>query len=224
MRVVGIGVLDEAKKKHGDAPLSSWLKIAEEQVWTGLNDIRKTLPATDGVEGKFVFNVKGNTYRLIANINFKSQLLVIEHVMTHADYDKGGVEMSAARVLDYADLVSKAQPQVVHDEDLNEKFLAILTDLDGKWDTLTTEERKLHELLVLIIQDFEKRTYKIRAATPIEVIQELMEANGLKGKDLVGIFPTESVVSEVLSGKRTLRVEHIRRLSERFNVSPAVFF
>jgi mRNA interferase HigB len=43
-----------------------------------------------GVEGKFVFNVKGNTYRLIASINFKSQLLVIEHVMTHADYDKGG--------------------------------------------------------------------------------------------------------------------------------------
>jgi HTH-type transcriptional regulator/antitoxin HigA len=77
---------------------------------------------------------------------------------------------------------------------------------------------------VLIIQDFEKRTYKVDAATPIDVIEELMAANKLKNKDLVGIFPTESVVSEILSGKRGLTVEHIKRLSERFNVSPAVFF
>lgn len=71
---------------------------------------------------------------------------------------------------------------------------------------------------------FEKRTYKIRSATPIEVIEELMAANDLKNKDLVGIFATESVVSEVLRGKRSLTVEHIKRLSERFNFSPAIFF
>jgi antitoxin component HigA of HigAB toxin-antitoxin module len=54
---------------------------------------------------------------------------------------------------------------------------------------------------VLIIQDFEKRTYKIPAATPIEVIEELMAANNLKNKDLVGIFATESAVSEFSMAK-----------------------
>ena len=92
MRVVGVGIIDKAKRKHGDldSPLSSWLKIAESESWTCLNDIRQTFPSADSVDGKFVFNIKGNGYRLIAVINFRSQLLVIEHVMTHADYAKGG--------------------------------------------------------------------------------------------------------------------------------------
>jgi HTH-type transcriptional regulator/antitoxin HigA len=121
-------------------------------------------------------------------------------------------------------LLTETQPEVVHDEALNERFIDVLRKLDARWDELSSDERKLHELLVLIIQDFEKRTYKVRAATPIEVIEELMAASNLKNKDLVGIFATESVVSEILNGKRSLTVEHIKRLSEHFNVSPAVFF
>ena len=132
--------------------------------------------------------------------------------------------MSGAATLNYSMLLSKTQPEVVHDEVSNEKFIAVLRNLDSRWDVLTADERKLHELLVLIIQDFEKRTYEILAATPIEVIEELMAANDLKNKDLVGVFATESIVSEVLSGKRSLTVEHIKRLSERFNVSPSAFF
>ena len=51
-----------------------------------------------------------------------------------------------------------------------------------------------------------------------------MEANGLKQKDLVGsVFETASIASEVLSGKREITKEHIRKLSRKFHVSPAVF-
>ena len=132
--------------------------------------------------------------------------------------------MSAARAESYHTLLSEIQPEVVHDEAMNERFISILHDLDRRWDALTTDERRLHELLVLIIQDFEERTYKIPAATPIEVIEELMAVHNLKNKDLVGIFATESVVSEILSGKRSLTVDHIKRLSECFHVSPEVFF
>jgi len=89
---------------------------------------------------------------------------------------------------------------------------------------LGAPEKQLHELLFLLVQDFEHRNYKLRAASPIEVIVELIQANGLKQKDLVGIFKTASVVSEVLNGKRELTKEHIKRLSERFNVSPELFF
>ncbi|MGZ7029918.1 MAG: helix-turn-helix domain-containing protein, partial [Terriglobales bacterium] len=61
-------------------------------------------------------------------------------------------------------------------------------------------------------------------ATPIAIIRHLMEAHGLRQKDLVSIFGTESIASEVLHGKRELTKEHIKRLSARFGVSPAVFF
>ena len=136
------------------------------------------------------------------------------------DADMGGY----AAALDYATLVSQAEPKVIHDEKLNEKFIARLQELDSRWDDLSPAEKQLHELLVLLIEDFESRAYKIRAATPLEVIAELMDANGLKQKDLVGIFETASVASEVLSGKRELTKEHIKRLSARFHVSPALFF
>ena len=132
--------------------------------------------------------------------------------------------MTAAAVMDYPTLVSRAEPRVIHTEELNEKFIGVLADLDSRWDTLTVDEKKLHELLLLLVHDFERRNYKLRTATPIEVITELMEANGLKQKDLVGVFETASVISEVLSGKRELTKEHIKRLSERFNVSPELFF
>ena len=127
-------------------------------------------------------------------------------------------------VLDYASLLYQAQPQVIHDEELNERFISLLRRLNARWDSLSDDERKLYELLAVLVEDYERRTYNLHAATPIEVIEELMEANGLHRKDMVGIFETASVVSDVLNGKRSLTVDHIKRLSQRFSVSPAVFF
>jgi HTH-type transcriptional regulator/antitoxin HigA len=51
-----------------------------------------------------------------------------------------------------------------------------------------------------------------------------MEANGLRQKDLASISGLESVVSEVLRGKREINKSNIEKLSQRFKVSPAVFF
>jgi HTH-type transcriptional regulator/antitoxin HigA len=51
-----------------------------------------------------------------------------------------------------------------------------------------------------------------------------MDQHDLKQKDLVDVFGTPSIVSEVMSGKRELNKEHIKRLSERFHVSPELFF
>lgn len=92
MRVVNTGVIDKAIKAHAElsGPLAAWLKVARKETWAGLNDIRKTWPKTDAHSSKFIFNIKGNHFRLIATINFRSQTLFIEHVLTHAEYDKGG--------------------------------------------------------------------------------------------------------------------------------------
>ena len=78
------------------------------------------------------------------------------------------------------------------------------------------------ELLTLLIEDFEEKHYALNASTPVDVLNELMSANNLKQKDLLDIFGTPSIVSEVLHGKRQFTTEHIRRLSRRFRVSPEV--
>jgi len=132
--------------------------------------------------------------------------------------------MSATRAVDYPTLVSRIAPRVIRSEEVNKQYVALLEELDDRWESLQEAERELHELLVLLIEDYERRTYTLHAATPTETLAELMEANGLKQKDLVGVFETASIVSEVLSGKRELTKGHIKRLSERFHVSPEVFF
>ena len=80
------------------------------------------------------------------------------------------------------------------------------------------------ELLTLLIEDFEERQYQLPRAKPLDAVRFLMDQHGMKQKDLVDVFGTPSIVSEVLSGKRALNKDHIKRLSERFHASPEIFF
>jgi len=126
-------------------------------------------------------------------------------------------------LLEYKQLVAEVPPKVIRTEEENRSYLAKIEELNNRWSELSKAERDLYETLTVLVEDFEKKTYNLRAATPIEAIKELMLANNLRQKDLVGVFETASVASEVLKGKRTLTTDHIRRLSKRFNVSPALF-
>jgi len=67
----------------------------------------------------------------------------------------------------------------------------------------TEAEKELADLLTVLIENFEEQHYALRKATPVETLAELMDVNGLKQKDLVDIFGTPSIVSEVLSGLST---------------------
>ena len=125
---------------------------------------------------------------------------------------------------DYAELLTKFPPKVIRSERENEKYVEILYNLDQRNKSLTTAEKELAKLLTLLIEDFEERQYQLGRAKPLEALQFLMDQHGLKQKDLAGVFGTASIVSEVLSGKRELNKEHIKRLSARFHVSPEVFF
>lgn len=58
----------------------------------------------------------------------------------------------------------------------------------------------------------------------MDVLTELMLANNLKQCDLARLFGSESMVSEILNGKRELNKHQMERLSRRFKVSPALFF
>lgn len=133
--------------------------------------------------------------------------------------------MSASAVRsEYASLLTRTLPSVIGSEAENERYINALEELDQKRSRMSAAERRLAQLLTLLIEDFEEKHYALPAASALEVLNELMLANNLKQKDLVDVFATPSIVSEVLRGKRKLTTEHIRRLSRRFHVSPEVFF
>ncbi|MGO9274972.1 MAG: helix-turn-helix domain-containing protein [Terriglobia bacterium] len=124
---------------------------------------------------------------------------------------------------EYQRLLGASLPHVIETEEENEYYLKVVEGLNARSSALTPAEEKLAELLILLIEDFEERHYALRRASPRETLLELMRANNLKQKDLVDVFRTPSIVSEVITGKRRLTLEHVRRLSERFHVSPELF-
>jgi mRNA interferase HigB len=51
-------------------------------------EIRQIYPSADIVGKYTVFNIKGNNYRLIAEINYRSQTIFVRYILTHSEYDK----------------------------------------------------------------------------------------------------------------------------------------
>ena len=92
MHVISRKKLLEAATVHGDlsSPLDAWYRIAKKAGWQSLEDVRRVFPSADGVGKYTVFNVKGNSFRLIVEINYSTGRLYIRHILTHAAYDKGG--------------------------------------------------------------------------------------------------------------------------------------
>ena len=92
MHIISRKKLLEAADKHGDlsAPLDVWYRVAKKAEWKNLMDVRRTFPSADAVGELTVFNIKGNAYRLITEINYQTGRIFLRHVMTHADYSKGG--------------------------------------------------------------------------------------------------------------------------------------
>ncbi len=92
MHVISRKMLLEGATKHAglSVPLDAWYRITKRAEWKSLDDVRKVFPSADGVGRFTVFNIKGNSFRLIVEINYETGRLYLRHVLTHAEYDKGG--------------------------------------------------------------------------------------------------------------------------------------
>lgn len=85
-----------------------------------------------------------------------------------------------------------------------------------------TPESDEADVLALLIDDYEKKHYRIEAPDPIEAIKIRMEELQLKQIDLAAEIGGANRVSEVLNRKRKLTVDMIRKLTKRLNLSPAI--
>jgi HTH-type transcriptional regulator/antitoxin HigA len=121
------------------------------------------------------------------------------------------------------EMIRKGAPRLLRsDEELHRytEELEKLTNLASP----DADEWAAIELLTLLIEKYEQDRYPLPQADPIQVLRFLMDQHQLKQRDLAPDLGTESIVSEVLNGKRKLNKVHIQKLSARFRVSPAVFF
>ncbi len=91
MRVVAKKILREFWERYADAaePLKTWYKEASKAVWLSPADIKaEYVKASILKNSRVVFNICGNKYRLIVEINYKRQWVFIRFIGTHKEYDR----------------------------------------------------------------------------------------------------------------------------------------
>lgn len=91
MVIISKTILKEFGLAHADSmdALNTWYLIAKEQDWGNLAEMKNTFNSVDYVgNDRYVFNIKGNRYRLIAMIFFDIRTMYIRFIGTHAEYDK----------------------------------------------------------------------------------------------------------------------------------------
>jgi mRNA interferase HigB len=84
-------ILDYFISKHANAakPIDRWIEIVEQAECKNHAALTKLFPSTDYVgNGRYVFNIKGNDYRLVAVVVFLDGFLSVRFIGTHAEYDK----------------------------------------------------------------------------------------------------------------------------------------
>ncbi len=125
----------------------------------------------------------------------------------------------------YGELLTEFEPTVIKTEKENEIALAKLDRLIQKGEeNWSTAEAKIFELLSLLVEQFEEKAYPLgKLTSPIDSLRVLMEERDLKQADLAPIFGGQSVVSDVLKGKREISGRQAKQLAEKFHYPVAVF-
>jgi mRNA interferase HigB len=91
MVIISKSTIRDFSFKHADAelPLINWYELTDSCNWKNFNEIRQTFNSVDAVgNDRYVFNIKGNKYRLIALIFFNVRTVFILFIGTHQEYDK----------------------------------------------------------------------------------------------------------------------------------------
>lgn len=122
----------------------------------------------------------------------------------------------------YGTLLAQTLPGVIDSQDEYDRVEAIFDALFDK--ARSPEEDRLFELLADLMEAFEAKTLEpLVGLSPVETLKVLMRENSLKQVDLAEIFGGQSVVSEVLNGKREITKQQAKNLAEIFKMKIEAF-
>lgn len=94
-RIIAKKTLRDFWEKHADSEqyLKTWYDTARTSDWKTPNDIKRTFANASIIgQNRVVFNIKGNSYRLIVQFNYARQWASIRFIGTHTEYDKVNAE------------------------------------------------------------------------------------------------------------------------------------
>jgi HTH-type transcriptional regulator/antitoxin HigA len=122
----------------------------------------------------------------------------------------------------YKRIVTRELPRPIRSNKEYELYLERIERLMGKIHRSAAESQFL-ELLSILVERYEEERYPIQAPEPRVALRELMSSNAVPQSEIARLLGSSGVTSEILSGKRELSKSQIRKLSQRFGVSPELF-
>lgn len=90
MRVIGVPILEEFIRGHREVekPVQAWLAEARNATWETPHELKEQYGNASILgAGRVVFNLKGKSYRLLVRIDYRMQIVRIEKIGTHEEYD-----------------------------------------------------------------------------------------------------------------------------------------
>ena len=91
MNVISFKHIRNFSSLHSDAAssLKAWYAVVKKARWQNLAELKQVYPSADLVGRYMVFNIKGNRYRLVSRIVYRTQTVFVVAIMTHEEYDRG---------------------------------------------------------------------------------------------------------------------------------------
>ena len=90
MHLISAGKLKKSASKYPDAlkSIKAFCKTIKQAQWQSLIDVQRIYRDAEALENFTIFNIKGNKYRLILDIDYSEQVAYFKYFLTHAEYDK----------------------------------------------------------------------------------------------------------------------------------------
>ncbi|HEX5136900.1 MAG TPA: helix-turn-helix domain-containing protein [Planctomycetota bacterium] len=125
----------------------------------------------------------------------------------------------------FDELIRLMPPQAIADEVHYENSIEMIDRLMAVGKPTRGQRIYLETLVQLVeVYDAERHTIDISGIRGIDSLRHLLEENGMNASDLARLLAVHpSMGSKILRGERSLTVKHLRKLAERFKVSPELF-
>jgi len=123
--------------------------------------------------------------------------------------------------LKYGKLLARTLPQVIETREEFDRLVQTMEALDRQ-ESLTPEGHALRKLLEHLIKEYDDKI-ELPYSPPYRTVLYLMERQRLRQVDLLPVFGSRSVASEVLNGKREISKTHARKLAEFFHLPVSLF-
>jgi mRNA interferase HigB len=93
MRIIAVSTLkafwEQAAYREGEQPLRTWVQVTKKARWSDPPTVKATFNTADILKaGRVIFDIGGNKYRLVTQINYAHHVVYIRFVGTHRQYDQ----------------------------------------------------------------------------------------------------------------------------------------